>query len=333
MIETFSYATHTGPTEARLYRPSTAGRHPAVVVSLGVVPLGMEHPQSARFAEALARSGFAALLHWSPALRDLRLDPGDVGDLVSAYTTLMRHPHVDPTRSGLMGTCVGGSFALMAAADPAIRERLAFLAAYAPFTSMWTLGLDIASATRLIDGTTESWLVDPLAWRMFVRSVTERLDPSDLELLRAAFEDRFTWDATNTWVIESRTAAVDAEALSADARAVYRLLTAEDRESAGEAMRALPPSVQRLLTSMSPLSYVKDIEAPLISLLHDRRDHLIPVTESRQLWRVLSARAGARYVELGFQHLDPTRLSPFRLLAELPKLYRGIYPLFLATTR
>jgi dienelactone hydrolase len=55
-------------------------------------------------------------------------------------------------RSGLMGTCVGGAFALMAAADSRIRDRVAFVCAYVPYASMWTLSLDIASATGQRDG-------------------------------------------------------------------------------------------------------------------------------------------------------------------------------------
>ncbi len=329
IVESFTYATHFGGAEAQLYLPRAPGPHPAVVVSLGVVPEGIEHPQTARFAQALSRAGFAAMLHWSPALRDLRLAPLDVADLTSAYSTLMDHPSVDATRSGLLGTCIGGSLALMASADVRIRDRLAFVSAYAPFASMWTLARDIASATRTLEGTPEPWLVDPLAWSMFVRSVTSRLDAQEADLLRAAFEDRFRWDPSKTTVI--RTASdgrVAPTYLSPDGAAVYRLLLAGGRDDADVALHALPSEIQALLTALSPITRVRDIRAPLITLLHDRRDHLIPVSESRQLWAAMSGRVGAHYTELGFQHLDPTRLPPFRLVVELSKLYRAVYPLF-----
>ncbi len=64
-------------------------------------------------------------------------------------------------------------------------------------------------------------------------------------------------------------------------------------------------------------------------LLHDRYDPVIPVGESRRLWAALSGRAGARYTELGFRHLDPTRLSPLHLVRELPRFYRAMLPIFL----
>lgn len=72
----------------------------------------------------------------------------------------------------------------------------------------------------------------------------------------------------------------------------------------------------------------KDIHAPLIVLLHDRGDLVIPVGESRRLWFALSGRAGVHYTELQFQHLDPTRLPLFRLVRELGKFFPAVYPMF-----
>src|SRR5437764_1775966 len=105
--EKVRYPTRFGQAEGDLYRPSAGGPHPGIVVCLGVVPFGVDHPQVPRLGEALARSGFAALLYWSPAMRDFRLDPEDIEDIASAYEALLARPEVDPARSGLLGTCVG----------------------------------------------------------------------------------------------------------------------------------------------------------------------------------------------------------------------------------
>jgi dienelactone hydrolase len=72
-------------------------------------------------------------------MRDLHLEPGDVHNIALAYEWLIAQPYVDSDKSGLLGTCVGGSFALMAAASPRIREKVSFLAVYAPYSSMFTL--------------------------------------------------------------------------------------------------------------------------------------------------------------------------------------------------
>jgi dienelactone hydrolase len=134
VIERVSYPMRGGTVEGDLYRPPGRGPHPAIVLCLGVVPFGVDHPQIPRLEAALARFGFVALIHWSTAMRDRRLVPEDSENIALAYDWLVRRPDVDPARSGLFGTCVGGSFALLAAAHPLICDRVAFVGAFAPFS-------------------------------------------------------------------------------------------------------------------------------------------------------------------------------------------------------
>lgn len=339
VMEKVRYPTRAGQAEGDLYRPSAGGPHPGIVVCLGVVPFGVNHPQVPRLGNALARAGFASLLYWSPAMRDFRLDPDDIEDIALAYRWLLGQPDVDPARSGLFGTCVGGAFALMAAASSLIRERVGFVGAYAPYSSMWTFARDIASATRscAADGDgcgdeREPWQVDPLTRKVFVHSVTASLEPDEAERLRSAFatdeSDPLSYD--------------DGQGLSADGRAVFALLTARDQDEAERALHRLPPVMQERLAALSPIQYLQDIHAPLIVLLHDRGDPVIPVGESRRLRSALTGRtdfvghascARVQYTEMLFQHLDPVngKLPPLRLARELGKFFLAVYPLFQQT--
>lgn len=318
VIERVTYPTRRGQAEGDFYRPATDGPHPGLVVCLGVVPFGVEHPQVAVLGKALARSGFAALLYWSPGMRDFRLDPDDIEDIALAYRWLVEHPSVDPVRSGLLGTCVGGAFALMAAASPLVRDRVSFLGAYASYASMQTFAYEIASATRSSgDGDErEPWRVDTLTRKVFVHSVTSLLAPAEAERLRVACED------------ESEPLA--SSGLSEDGRALYALLTSQDNGGTESALRRLPPCFHERLAALSPVNYLRDLKVPLIVLLHDRRDQVIPVGESRRLHAALAGRAGVQYTEMRFQHLDPMKgkLSPFVLARELIKFYRAVYPVF-----
>lgn len=317
VVERVRYPTRAGEVEADLYRPSGPGPHPGMVVCLGVVPFEVDHPQVPVLGRALARSGFAALLHWSPAMRAFRLEPEDVDDIALAYRWLIDRPEIDPERSGLLGTCVGGSFALMAAASPLIRDQVAFVTEWAAYSSMWTFARDIASATRPSGTTRELWPVDPLTRKVYVQSMTAVLEPSEAELLRSAFVER--------------TGRVDPSALSADGRAICALLGALDPDEADRALHELPATLQQRLDALSPLRYLKDIRAPLIAIAHDRDDAVIPLDESRQMWSVLSKRPGAHYTELGmFQHMDPTkqRVSPPVMLRELSRFFAFVYPVF-----
>lgn len=316
VIENVRYPSLSGEREGVIYRPPGPGPHPAIVMCLGVVPFGVDHPQIPRLETALARFGFLALIHWSPAMRDLRLVPDDAEDIALAYDWLVRRADVDASRSGIFGTCVGGSFALLAAARPRVRDRVAFVGAFAPFSSVSTLIRDIASGTTADDGVATPWTVDQITRRVFVRSVTCVLEPAEADALRMAYE-------------EGRP--LDPSTLSLDARAVHALLFARDRDAADDAMRGLPASLRERLDRMSPLEHVAELAAPLVMFGHDRDDHVIPVGESRRLAAALAGRPGVRYTEYAmFEHADPTkrRLSPLRLAVEVRKFYLSLYPMF-----
>ena len=314
VVERLSYPTRHGPAEGDLYRPATPGPHPAIVVCLGVVPFEVDHPQVPRLGEALARAGFAALLYWSPAMRDLRLDEEDIDNIALAYDRLLLQPYVDSPRSGLLGTCVGGSFALMAAAHPLIRDRAGFVAAFAPYASMSTLAVAIASSTR--DGR-KPWQVDQLTRAVYTRSLTAELEPREAEVVRNSLADGGS--------------PINQRDLSRQARLILPLLDALRPGKAEAALRRLPLALRDRLERLSPVNYLDDIHAPLIIIGHDRDDSVIPVDESRRLWAALSGRPGVRYTEFGmFQHADPTKkkLPLPRLLHEFGKFYRYAYPIF-----
>lgn len=317
LIERVRYPTRLGQIEGELYRPSTGGPYPGIVMCLGVVPFGVDHPQVPRLEEALARSGFAALIYWSPAMRDLRLDPEDIENIALAYHWLLEQPYVDPERSGLFGTCVGGSFALMAAASPLIRDRVAFVGAFAPYSSMWTFAQDIASATRLCEEERSPWQVDQLTRKVYVHSLSALLEPGEAERLRNAFSDQGGH--------------LDSHNLSTDGRAIAPLLTALDADEVERALHHLPAAMQEYLTALSPLSYLRDLHAPEIVFGHDRDDQVIPVSESRGLWSALCERAGVHYTEFTmFQHMDPTKrkLPLFQLVQQFSKFYLFLYRVF-----
>lgn len=319
VVQRVKYPARFGEAEGDLYRPPDEGPHPAILVCLGVVPFEVDHPQVPVLGKALARAGYAALLYWSPAMRDFRLDPEDLENIPLAYHWLMGQPGVDPARSGLLGTCVGGSFALMAAAHPLIRDQAAFVSTYAPFSSMSTFARDIASSSHSNGGKREPWRVDPLTRKVFVHALTAQLEAGEAELLRSAFDQGGGY--------------LNAGSLSADGQAVHALLTARDADSAEAALNNLPAALQEGLDAMSPMNYLQEIRAPLIVLLHDRGDMVIPVGESRRLVAALGGRPGVHYTEMQFQHLDPLKgkLPLGRLLRELGKFFRAVYPLFRQT--
>jgi hypothetical protein len=247
-------------------------------------------------------------------MRDLRLEPDDIDNVALAYEWLITQPFVDSEKSGLLGTCVGGSFSLMAAANPRIREKVSFLAIYAPYSSMFTLLQDAASSSTVRADTREPWQVDQLTRKVFVRSLTVELEPNEAELLWRVFSE-------NDGQLEF-------DKLSNNGRVIYSLLTNPDADEAKNIIDQLQSDFKDRLSAMSPINYLKDIQSPLIILLHDRGDSVIPVGESRRLRAMFHSRAGFHYKELQFQHLNPAKLPVFRLARELVKFYAALYRLF-----
>lgn len=321
VIEKVRYPTHDGFTEGEVYRPPDPGPHPGIVVCLGVVPFTVDHPQVPVLGRALARAGFAALLYWSPAMRDFRLDPMDVENIALAYQWFINQPGIDPARSGMLGTCVGGSFAIMASASPLIHDRIGFIAAYAPFSSMLTLACDIASDSRTLGDQHEPWKVDQLTRHVFIQSLAAVLEEPEAEVFRSTFELGLS--------------VLDHISLSRDGEKLRALLAAGSYDRAVAALEGLPEPILKRFMAMSPLEYVQDLKAPLIVLLHDRGDQVIPVGESRRLVAALEGRENVHYTEMQFSHLDPSKgkLPFFRLLREFGKFFKAVLPIFRQAAR
>ena len=143
----------------------------------------------------------------------------------------------------------------------------------------------------------EAWAVDPLTRKVYEHSVTALLQ---------------LHDGTSAPLLDSLSA-----------------------EQAERALDDLPDNLKQRLNALSPEQYLADIHAPLIVLLHDRDDVVIPVAESRRLRDMLHGRAGVRYTEFTvFKHLDPTKRKPpiMALTRELARFFMAMYPLFAATS-
>ena len=119
----------------------------------------------------------------------------------------------------------------MAAASPLIRDRVAFVGAFAPYSSMWTFAQDIASSTRPRGAGHESWQVDQLTRKVYVHSLTAMLPPGEAERLRSALAEPGGH--------------LDSHDLSADGQALYPLLTALSADDAETALHRLPRGCDR----------------------------------------------------------------------------------------
>ena len=309
------YPSSDGTTVADVYRPQDEKRHAAVVLFLGANAAGRDDPDVVNLGNALARAGYAAMFHWSPAMAlRANIEPAETGNLVWAYQYLTEREYVDPKRTGLGGFCVGASFALVASADPRIRDDVHFVNAFGPYYDAESLVLQAASRSVLYEGERTPWEPDSLTMRVLANELIETLeDPTDIETLTRRYMD-------NQAVSEP-----EIEALSPQAQAVATMLDGTTPEEATSLYGELPADFRRSLAEVSPSTHVGDIRARLL-VLHDRHDRLVPAAESRRLLAATEGRGDVRYTEvLSFDHVRPGAGGIGELLGEAFRLYRHMY--------
>ncbi len=126
-VESVSFASPDGTMLADLYLPRDGhDRHAGIVLSHGVAARGKDDPRLVNFADALARAGYAALVPDFVNMRDFRVRPSDIDELVASYEYLESRPDIDASRIGLFGFSYAGGLSVLAASDPRIADRVRF---------------------------------------------------------------------------------------------------------------------------------------------------------------------------------------------------------------
>lgn len=313
-----TYPQANGDGVADIYRiadePGAPGRA-AVLIFLGANAAGRDDQDVINLGNALARSGFVVMFHWSPTM-GLRhnIDPDEIENLVWAFQYLAAQDYVDRRRLGMAGFCVGASFALVAAADPRISGDVAFINAFGPYFDARDLLLQVATRSRFSEDGLEPWDPDSLTMKVFANELIETLeDPRERNLLEARFING---------VQVSQQELAD---LSPQARGVWRLLEGTSPEDARLLYRSLPSGFRESMKQISPSTYLDNLKAPVM-IMHDRNDRLVPSMESRRLELALRDRGDVRYTEvLAFDHVRPSGGGVWDLAKEGLKLYRHMY--------
>lgn len=311
-----AYPRPDGQGVADIYRIPDDRKRAAVLLFLGANAAGRDDADVVKLGNALARSGFVVMFHWSPTMGlQHNIDPQEIENLVWAFQYLKSRDFVDQSRVGMGGFSVGASFAMVAAADPRIREDVVFVNSFGGYYNMRDVILQIASETRFYQGQQEHWEVDRLTWLVFANELIESLDnPEEREL----FTRRFL---RNEPVPDERL-----EGLSSQAQIVRRLLEGTTLEEAKALFPRLPGDFRQEMMRVSPSAHIANLEARLL-IMHDQADLLIPVVESRRLVDALGSRGNFIYTETEiFEHVRPGEVDEIWLLVkEAAKLYRHMY--------
>jgi len=252
-------------------------------------------PQFVNLAQSLARSGVVAMTMTTDSLMSYTLVPATVDAVVQATLALQHTAGVAPAHVGIVGLSAGGALGALAAADPRIRDTLAFTLSFGGYYDATSMLREMGQRALDVDGKLVAWQPDPVPIQALANTIAQTLPANDRTLLVSGFNTINGLDLSPA----------NQAQLSPAGQAAYHLLTGDQPAQTAANLAALPPAGQALLVSLSPSSVVGQIHAP-VYLLHDQSDIYVPFTQSRDFAAALT-RLGRphRFVEFSiFQHVE-----------------------------
>lgn len=282
---------------ADVYRPASGSRHPGIVLNHGVAAGGMNDLRLINFADALARAGYVALVPEFINLKEFRVRPSDVDEVVGSYEYLERLHDVDAERVGLFGFSYAGGIALLAANDPRIAERVRFCFMLGSYYDLKSI---VTYATTGYYKENGEWVyMEPRhtgKWAFLRNSLELVEDDTDRRLLRRIANSKLEDEQCDV--------SAAADSLGEEGAKLYELMANEDPAAAAGIIDGLSPRVLEYFDALSLPGNIENVTAHLI-IAHGRDDNLMPYTESLILAE--NAPPGAtvqlRILE-SFQHVD-----------------------------
>ncbi|TMF06099.1 MAG: hypothetical protein E6I52_01180 [Chloroflexi bacterium] len=279
-----------GTVDSVVFHPPFGGRHGAIVLLLGAGDL----PRSdlaERFAEALARLGIVTMLTESSGMLAERLTFHEVDAIRVSLDALRAEPDLDPEHVGLVGLSASGGLAIVAAAQPDLRDQVRFVNSFGSYDDADSLVLDVGSRSLELNGQVLPW----------------QPESCTLEVVGNSLDDA---------------------GVGASERG--ELLGGTTRQRAAEIVDGFDDEVRGRLERVSPSAYLTQLHAHLY-LMHDRDDSFIPFTESRDLVQQSPSGVVVRYTEFSiFAHVIPDRPVPWQtFLPDLWRLFWHVHAVLL----
>ena len=309
--------SNSGPVYLDVYEPTSPpppipGSREGLVVIPGVGDSRAE-PQLVNFSQSLAHAGLVVMDITTPTLIDYDISSNDEDAVVQAFKTLLHWPAVGANRVGILGFSAGDALACFAAADPRIRNNVAFITLFGGYFNARTLLMAIGRRALDVDGHMQPWQPQYVPIQVLSNVIAPLLPPTEgYRLVNALVPGGTPFTPA------------DLAGLSSDTVAVYHLLAGDEPEQAGRNLAALSPPIQALLKNLSPSRVINSIHAP-VYLLHDRNDQFVPFTESRAFAAALtSIHHPYDFAEFGiFQHVEVrSNLNVWQLAGDSTSLFR-----------
>jgi pimeloyl-ACP methyl ester carboxylesterase len=294
-----------------VFRPPGDGPWRVVVFVNGVTRRGRFHATVRRLATGLARTGHLTLVPDLPGLAVGELTPRTVERLVAVTAAAIRRPDAR-ARVSYVGVSAGGSLALVAAADKRVCERIAVIAAVAPYVDLPDVVRLATTGFHRERGRFVRYRVEPFVSLVAARALAASLRTGrDRRLLLSVL--RSVPDSSETPLAPLRRS--PPRDLGAEGRSLVAVLRNRDPRRFDDLFASLPARVRAAARRLSPILVAHRLCSP-VELITAPHDKYFPPAESRALARV--APDARLTVSSTLQHAD---LEPsFSRLADLARL-------------
>jgi pimeloyl-ACP methyl ester carboxylesterase len=252
----------------------------AVILIAGLSELGCHHPRMIAFSRHLADSGLMVITPDIQEYRDLQLTAAPITQILFWHKRISSLEGGAKVQAiGIAGISFSGTIALMAAADPEISRKTAFVVALGPYCDLtqcakdWFAGPPDAPAEVTYGGKFYAkWIIMRTALDM-VKSNKDRL---------------FLHALLDTLLLQNKILPAD-PSLTAEGKRWYELATMSgnrsDPELSGQIESCLMTTVY---PSLNPEKALKEISCPVF-IIHGASDDLIPAREGLALHRKLQS--------------------------------------------
>lgn len=312
-----------GEVAADVYVPRGGGKHPTILIVNGALNVGRKYPALEAFGNAVAQSGYTAVVPDYPDLLKEELTPASLRDVEYTVQHAARIPGVDASRVDLVGFCVGATLGLLTAENPQMPHVRAVVDLSGYVSSLDMIQV-ITTGTYTRHGALLPYTPDPWVVVAVARSLAQGLpDPAD----RAVFAP-FLTDPPPTHYVAPDWTKVPAHRLSAGGRALLRLLENRDPARVPGLIADLPLPLPEQLIALSPQTNLRRLRTP-VYIVADRHDPYIPDVESLKLQEAKPALVHLSYVSI-LAHVEPTLAAQSNLFATVADVATGAWQLFRA---
>ena len=307
----------SGTVYLDIYEPTTAppsvpGAREGVLVIPGVGD-NRADSQLVNFSQGLARAGLVVMDMTTPTLLNYELSYQDSDAVVQAFKALTSWPGVETRRVGIIGFSAGDALAAFAAADPRIRDQVAFILCFGGFFNTTTLLRTFGHRALDVNGQSQPWQPQYVPIEVLANTIAPLLPFDEGSRLINALAPGGTPLTPD-----------ELAQFSPDTVAIYHLLNGDQPGQTDANIAALSTPIRTLLDQLSPSRVIGQIRAP-IYLLHDRSDEYVPFTESIAFDAALNQMHHAHdFALLGiFQHVEvKSNNNVGQLLGDGLSLYR-----------